>query len=56
MMANFQNGPISQLFGDFSSAFFQRTTLINLQNGFFNVFFEFQFLTQSEAAEEELYH
>ena len=55
MMADFQNGPTSQLFGDFWSAFFQRTTLIDLQNGFINVFFKFQLLTQREEAYQELF-
>ena len=54
-MADFQNSPISQLFGDFSGAFFQRTTLIDLQNGFLNDFFKFQLLTQREAAYQELF-
>jgi len=46
---------ISQLFDDFSSAFFQRKTLIDFQNGFLNVFFKFQLLTQSEEPDHQLF-
>ena len=34
MMADFQNGLISRIFGVFSSGFLHRTTLNDLQNGF----------------------
>ena len=43
MMANFQNGLISRIFGVFSSGFVNRTTLLWLKNRFSHVFVNFNF-------------
>ena len=43
MMADFQNGLISRIFGVFSSGFLHYTTLNVLQNGFGHVFLNFNF-------------
>ena len=48
MMADFQNGLISQIFSVFLSGFFHRTTVKHLSNGLCDAFWRFQFLTQSE--------
>ena len=43
MMADFQNGLISRIFGVFSSGFLHRTTLLWLKNRFSHVFVNFKF-------------
>ena len=43
MMADFQNGPISRIFVFFSSGFLHRTTLNDFKNGFWPVFWNFNF-------------
>ena len=43
MMADFQNGLISRIFGVFSSSFLHRTTLTWLKNRFSHVFVNFNF-------------
>ena len=48
MMADFQNGLISRIFGVFSKGFLHRTSLNDFQKGFWPFFLQFEFLTQSE--------
>ena len=43
MMADFQNGLISQILSVFSSGFLPRTTVNDLQNGFWHVLWNFNF-------------
>ena len=44
MMADFQNGLISRIFGVFWSGFLHGRTLNDLSNGFEHVFWNFNFL------------
>ena len=43
MMADFENALISRIFGVFWSGFLHRATVIDLQNGFSHVFWNFNF-------------
>ena len=43
MMADFQNALISGIFGVFSNSFLHRTPLNELENGFWNFFWNFNF-------------
>ena len=43
MMADFQNGLSSRIFSVFSSFFFHRITVNDLQNGFRDMFWNFNF-------------
>ena len=47
MMANFQNGLISRIFGVFWSGFLHRTTLNDLGNGISHVLWNFNFLLKT---------
>ena len=48
MMADFQNGLTSRIFGDFSSGFFAENNYNKIKASFFACFFEFLFLTQTD--------